>query len=132
SGARAALSTVDRDEVDATARLRHQPCEVPPQLEVADRRLDAHGEPGRVRQELDPVEHRVDVAELRVTRRAHAVASGGNPAGRRDLGAHLRRGEQAPEPRLGALGELDLDRADRCSGDQVLEAYQVEATSLVA
>ena len=53
----AALAAVDRDEVDAPLPVGHPVGQLVPEVHVADRRLDADGEPGRVRDPLDEVEH---------------------------------------------------------------------------
>ena len=68
-GARAALAAVDGDEVRARRRS-------PPSAPRArsqnprspDRRLDAHRQPGRVREPLDELDQLVDVRERRVAR----------------------------------------------------------------
>ena len=67
--ARAALAAVDVDEVDAALAVRHPLDQVVPEVQVADRGLDADRQPGLVGDQLDEVEHRVDVREGRVPAR---------------------------------------------------------------
>jgi len=61
--ARAALSTVDRDEVDAAFLACHPPRKLAPEGILADRRLEAYRKAGLGGEHLDEVEHLVDVAE---------------------------------------------------------------------
>src|SRR5699024_10314782 len=67
------------------------------------------------------------VVERGVTRRAGAVLATRDPADLRDLLGDLGCGEQAAEPRLGALAEFDLDRADRVLLGEVHQLLDVEA-----
>jgi hypothetical protein len=128
----AALPAVDRHEVDPRPVGRHEPGELLPELEVADRGLDAHRQPRPVGEQLDPVEHAVDVAELGVPRGADAVDALGDAAGLGDLGRDLLAGQVPAEARLRALAELDLDRAHGPAGHDVLEPGEVEAAGGVA
>src|SRR3712207_7501398 len=47
-----------------------------------------------------------------------------------DLGGHLRTGQHPAQPGLGALTQLDLQRAHRRSGDEVLEPLDRKSTRL--
>ena len=129
--ARPALAAVDRHVVDPAAGARHQRDQFVPEPQVADGRLDPDRQPGLVGEHLDEVEQPVDVGELRVPRRADAVHALRHPARRGDLRRHLDAGQHTTEPRLGALAELDLQRAHRRRGHRVLEPGEVEAAVLV-
>ena len=132
AGAGAALSPIDGHEVDAATGAVHAQGEVVPEHVLAHRRLDAHRPTGGVGDGLDQLEHGVDVVEGRVGRRALAVDPDGDAPGLGDLGGDLGAGQQAPDARLGPLGELDLDGADRVLLAQVDQPGEVEATPIVA
>ena len=127
----AALAAVDVDEVDAATPLGHLGDQVVPELHVADRGLDADGQAGRVGHQLDEVEHRVDVVEDLVAARRGAVLAGRDAADVGDLLADLGARQHPAETRLGALGQLDLDRLHRRGRDQVDEPRQLEGAVLV-
>ena len=132
SGAGAALTTVDGDEVDAALPVGHRVGQLLPERQVSDRRLDADRQPGLGGQQLDPVEQRVDVVEGRVPRRADAVLALGDATDLGDLGGDLRTRQNTAEPGLGALGDLDLQRPHRRARDGVLQPAEVERAVLVA
>ena len=112
-GARAAFAAVHGDEIHAPPRRGHQPAEIFPETEVADRRLEADRQPGRVGDLLGEVEQTVGAAERAVGGGADAVLAHRYATDLRDLLRDLDRREHAADSRLGALAHLDLDRADR-------------------
>ena len=67
-----------------------------------------------------------------VARWAEAVMSFGNASDRGDLGSDLRSREHAAHTRLGALAQLQLDRANRVRGDHLFELVQAELAGCVA
>ena len=73
SCSRAALPSVDGDEVDAAVAARHECRQVVEEVVVAHRALDADRQPGLLREELHEVEERISVVERRVRRRTDAV-----------------------------------------------------------
>ena len=98
-GAGAALAAIDRDEVHAALPVGHPVGELVPEVDVPDRRLDADRQPGRVREPLDEVEHRVDVAERGVPGRADEVlALLGTPRIRAISALTLAAGNTPPRP----------------------------------
>lgn len=127
-----ALAAVDREEVRTGAGRRHPIGELPPEAEVTDRRLDAHGQAGRVRESLDERDQPGHVGEGRVGRGARAVPVGGDTAHAGDLLRDLRCGQQPSETGLGALGQLDLDRPDGCLGDAREQPVEREVPGRVA
>ena len=70
------------------------------------------GSPVSRRDRLDEIEQRVGVAERPVRRRADAVAIQGMPRMAAISWRDLAPGQHAADAWLGALTELDLDRAD--------------------
>ena len=85
------------------------------------------GQPRGVREALDEVQERVHVVERCVGLGRDAVLPELDEPDLRDLGGDLRRGEDAAEPRFGALRQLDLDGADRGGRDVREEALHVAA-----
>jgi len=128
----AALATVDVDEVDAAAAPGHLRHEVVPELHVADGRLDPDRESGLGRDQLDEVQHRVDVVEGGVPAGRGTVDARLDPADLGDLRADLGAGKHSAEAGLGPLRELDLDRADRRGRHQVPQAGEVEGATGIA
>ena len=122
-GAGPALAAVDGHEVDPASLARHHVGEVAPEPQVAHRRLDAHRQPGLRGEQLHEVQHRVDVVELRVPRRAQAVhAHAARRGSRRSPGRPSRAGSTPPRPgfapwlslissaRIGVLSTSSLSR----------------------
>src|SRR5690606_3326306 len=128
----AALPTIDRDEVDPAVGGGHLLGEVLPEGQVTHRRLDPYGQPGLLGQHLDPVQHAVDVVELRVPRRTGAVAVRADTPDLRDLVTDLGLRQHAAETGLGALAELHLESPHGGRGHERLELLEAERTVLVA
>ena len=110
AGPRAALATIDGDEVHAASTRLHEPREVIPEAGHADRRLDAHRQPRGLGDALHRIQHSVGIMEVGIHRWAHAVHARRHTADACDLGGHLARGQHAAEPGLGPLAQLQLDR----------------------
>ena len=130
-GARAALAAVDGDEVEPASGGVHFGRQVT-QKSIPDRRLDADGQPRRLGEPLDEVEHRRGVMKGRVRRRAEAVLPERDQPDLRDLRRHLLLREHAPEAGLGALRQLDLDGPHLRRGDALHEALHGEPALGVA
>jgi hypothetical protein len=124
----AALAAVDGDEVDAALAVDHALGQLGPEALLADGGLDADRQAGRVGQSLDEVQQPIDALEGRVPRRADAVAPLGDAPDGGDLGRDLGARQDASQARLGALAELDLDRAHGVPLAGVGEARQVETS----
>ena len=91
------------------------------------------GRPVSRRDQLDELDQPVDVGERGVCGWADAVLADRYAAnGPRSLGSHLDAGEQSSESRLGALGQLDLDRAHRRLLHTLAQPLEAEAALRVA
>ncbi|MEZ5135998.1 MAG: hypothetical protein R2699_13325 [Acidimicrobiales bacterium] len=130
-GTGAALAAVDRDEVGSLTSGSHALDQRVPERLLTDCRLDPDRQPRALRQGFDQVDHGVDVTEGRVERRAVAVDPHRDAAQLRQLGGDLGRRHQSTEPRLGPLGQLDLDGAHRGGGGSLDRPLQREAPVLV-
>lgn len=131
-GARAALTPVDGDEVDTTVGGFHFVDERDPEVQVADRGLDPDGQSRRVSDHLDPIEHAVDIVELRGAQRACAVDASLDTPYVGDLSRDLDTGKQTTQTGFGALAQLDLDCPNRRRSDDVQQPIEVETTFGIA
>jgi hypothetical protein len=101
---------VDDDEVRPRALVEHRLAEGEHVRPAADAQLDPHRFAARQLAQLREEPHQLARrAERGVRGRADAVATLRHPAGGGDLRGHLSCGQHTPDPRLRALGELDLE-----------------------
>jgi hypothetical protein len=112
--------------------VAHLPRQLVPEAHLADRALDADRQAGGVGEALDEVEHRRHVGERGVRGRAVDVLAHRHAADAGDLGGDLGGGQEAAHAGLGALAELELDRAHRRRRHGREEASPCEAAARVA
>ena len=125
-GAGAALAAVDGDEVDAAVAVRHRSvrsCQKP-RSPTAD--LMPTGRPVSVGEQLDEVEHRVDVAELGVPGRAEAVLALGMPRVSAISRETLAAGRTPPRPGLAPWLSLISSARIGAPSDELLEPVEAE------
>ena len=129
--ARAALATVDHDEVGRHPLGEHRLADG----EEVDARAEAQLEAGRLAAgELAHPGHEQDQLTRRrehpVVRRGHALLAGRNAASIGDLAGDLGSGQHAADAGLGSLAELERDHLDLVVGGRVAELAGVEVAVL--
>jgi hypothetical protein len=97
---------------------RHQSNKLGPEFLLADCGFDSHGKAGQIREHLDKIEKSVDAVKCGMTRRADAILPDRNTADSGDLRRYLGGRQNAAEPGLRTLAELDLDGANRRRGQR--------------
>src|SRR5206468_4155015 len=108
-----AFPAVDGDEVDPADTGLHLVGQFLPEGQFADGRLDPDRQSRLVREPFYEIEHRVDIGELGVPRRADALFPDGDAAGGRDALRDLPSRQHPADAGLVALTQLDLKSSYR-------------------